>query len=357
MSVIFQYPEGLLWAVLAVPLLMFLFFSARHEWDVWRELRWPPTFRFVLVETALGTAAFLFLALTLARPMALSVHAERFGLPSCSNVLFVFDIGKSMAAGEPHEPHRLDRARTMAQEIVDRFEGRIGIAALSNLLSLHLYPTLDRLVLKTALEEVVLISSTPFSSSGGSTTLLPVGDALPALPIEDDSQESGSGTDNPDAQKEQRGFFLEDACAKVLVLFSDGDTGDSQEALARVAEHIKKTGVRFLAVGVGREGELIPQYDENGQFIKFDTHVIHFNESTLLAFADAAGGLYLSEKESEKLFDAVGRFAQSGGGGEPEVTETRRVARDLTPAVGVATFVFSGLLLAARFGHILARRM
>jgi len=226
---------------------------------------------------ALVVAALLLGLLALSGPQfgARLEMAERRGV----DVVVCLDVSRSMLA-QDIRPSRLDRARHLVDEVLDRLEG-------------------DRAALVLFAGKAFI--QCPLTVDYGALRML--------LAAADAGSIPSQGTDLAGAVSKARSCFEEgDRQFKAIVLLSDGED-HAGEAVGE-AEAAGAEGVRLYAVGMGTpEGELIPvpgrggvdyHKDTRGQYVK-----TRLAEKALRDMALAANGAYYRSTVSGREIDAV----------------------------------------------------
>ena len=91
-----------------------------------------------------------------------------------AQVFIVFDTSRSMlASAEPGAPTRIERARSIAKGLSDRFpQVPVGVASITDGLLPHLFPTTDRRVLVATIGKSIDVERPPPSSSAPIATAL-----------------------------------------------------------------------------------------------------------------------------------------------------------------------------------------
>lgn len=240
----FEQPWSLhwLWPVVAAAALLWWGFGLRRRaMRLWADAglfeRLAPgasALRF-LVRGSIALLACLALVVALLDPRMGDTPAEvqRRGI----DVVFVIDVSRSMLAQDA-APNRLDRAKQMIADVVDRMAGdRAGLIAFAGSAVLKSPLTLNYGAFKLALNEL-----TPQDSARGGSLL---GDAIRVA---------------------SEAFTDEVKGGKAIMVFSDGEDMESfpVEAARRAYED---HGVRTYAVGIGdsADGARIPVPSGRGQ--------------------------------------------------------------------------------------------
>jgi Ca-activated chloride channel family protein len=237
----------LLWLLLAVPaaVLAYALYFAQRRRQLER-LGNAPMIRRMVASVSLprkvlraieAVAALGLIALALARPQA-GGRAKLTRQPGLDLVV-ALDFSRSMLAKDVY-PSRLERAKRELERLMDRLGGdRIGLVAFAGE-TLTYPPTTDYTAVKLFWRDLA-----PWDMPVGGTA---IGRAL------------RSGLDLLTRIRVQGGASR----AQVILLLTDGEDNDSEPL--EMADQASKLGVKVYTVGIGsRSGELIPEFDENGQ--------------------------------------------------------------------------------------------
>jgi len=241
------------------------------------------------------------------------------------------DISKSMLA-EDVAPSRLQRATREAQRLVQDARG-------------------DRLALLA------------FAGRSYILTPLTLDDAAVSLQLDalDPEIASEGGTELADVLVQGRELLSAPAegGAKVLVVFTDGETHDSVAAAVSAARALKSADVTLIMVGEGDTlPARIPLRDDSGVLLGYKTDLegrmvrTWRRDDVLRAMTDAAGGLLVSGSAS----DQAGAVHRVVAGLERTATRERR-REDLTPRgwlFGLGALALLGLQGVLRRGPTLA---
>ena len=264
------------WALLALPILIFLFVraerktaerlrifvSARLLPDLAGQVnRWRRVLRFVLQLLALGLAV-----VSLAKPRwgYTFEEAHRRGI----DILIAVDTSRSMLSNDV-QPSRLERVKLSTQDLINQLEGdRVGLIAFAGRAFVQAPLTIDYGAVIDAIRDL----NTETIPEGGTN----ISDSID-LAIKTYGK---SATGN-----------------RALVIFTDGEdlSGDA----IRAAKAASDQGIRIFTVGVGTpQGSLIPikgddaqnafVKDEKGQVVKSK-----LDEKRLREIAETTGGIYL----------------------------------------------------------------
>lgn len=212
------------------------------------------------------------------------------------DMIVAVDTSRSMLA-EDLRPNRLERAKLVIQDLVDRLEGdRIGLVTFAGTSFLQVPLTVDY----NALMQSVQSLTTDLMPQGGTAIGQAMENALEAFA-------------NVDAQN------------KVLILITDGENHEGDPIAT--AKKMKEAGIQVLTIGMGTEdGELIP-VTENGQrqYVKDEAGNVvksSLDEKLLQSVASAANGVYLPGNGADaldSLYDQyIGKLKKS------EYSQTRK---------------------------------
>lgn len=302
------FPEGLFALVVLCPLLLFLISSWLHEREVLRVFLLKVRPKVFIAELIALTVAVVFIAFTLARPVSFVNETDRIRFAKNTEVLLVFDVSRSMLAQkEPYGQTRLERAKAMGRNVTQKLDMKIGVAGLSDIIMVHLFPTKDLQAVLHVINETVQIESVPFGYSA---------------------------TGRLDALTDYAGFFSTDSKNKIIIVFTDGDMPVLSST--KDTDILRASGVVVFFVGIGAPGELIYKYDPEGKLTGIDPHVTNFRRDVLLKSADIVGGKYFDEGDSAELVNTVKKVAGEESIIE-EVTE-HRTAIELTPITALMAF-------------------
>jgi len=296
--------------------------------------RWTPSLLAVhpragRVAPWLVGAAALFAGIGAAGPRWGRTVSEMQG--RALNLAIGIDISRSMLA-EDVQPNRLQRAIREARRLVQDARG-------------------DRLALLA------------FAGRSYILTPLTLDDAAVSLQLDalDPEIASEGGTELADVLVQGKDLLTAAAegGAKVLVVFTDGETHDSLDLAVSAAKALGSAGVTLIMVGEGDTlGTRIPLRDESGALQGYKTdndgQVVRTwrRDDVLRAVTDAARGLLVSGNAADQA-GAIGRVV---AGLERSATRERR-REDLTPRgwiFGLAAIALLGLQVLLRRGPALA---
>jgi len=196
-----------------------------------------------------------------------------------SDIFIALDISHSMLA-EDISPNRLERAKRMAQNLVNELRGeKIGLILFAGNAYMQMPLTLDH-----AAAKIFLRGADPGLAGTQGTAI------TEAINLAD------------------RSFSKEDELHKVLIVISDGENHD-QETIER-AKLAKENGMLIFGVGVGtEEGAFIPlkfggqsdfKRDKTGNPVR-----TRMNENMLKDLAAAGNGKYFHILEGERMYTTI----------------------------------------------------
>jgi von Willebrand factor type A domain len=317
--VTFESPIGALVALAAIVPLGVLAVSAHRSEAVARLLGLRPgSRRPAVIASALAAAVFALLALAAAQPALRTT--ERVDVRTRSQVFFIVDVSRSMAASEkPRGRTRLDRAR----EVVTRLHAATpdvpsGLAGLTDRVLPYLFPTASSAAFDETLTRSVRIEAPPpqrvsvnATSFGGLSSLA------------------------------RDGFFDREADHRTCVLVSDGETssystGDVARALAG------ERGCRLVAVRVGSAADSV--YGAGGRPEAGYTPD-PAAAAKLAQLAESTGGRAYGEGDVGAAAAAVRRAAEVGPVRHAAGRETKR---PLGPYLALAALVLTAVLVGVR---------
>ena len=327
-SLTFLSPRGGWLALVAlVPLAVLAVSTLRIE-RIARALRLPrASRRAALVPAALVAAACVFIGIAAAQPAWSST--ERHRVRTGSQVFFVVDVSRSMAAAEGASgTPRLTRARAA----VVRLRGAVpavpaGLAGLTDRVLPYLFPTLDEQAFAATVARSVLIESPPPQQVSTNATSF---DALASLARD--------------------GFFGRSATRRTCVLVTDGETR-SYSPVAVVGALEGPRGCRLLVVRIGTAAERVFGADGSPEATYAPDPGAADKTRSL---AEAAGGEAFSEDELPAAVAALERAADVG-----PVGRQRTGATDLALAPYAAALAFAAVfvLLGLRLRRVRLHRI
>lgn len=226
------------------------------------------------VKISLWSLALFFFAIGLSRPQlgARLKEVETTGV----EIMIVLDVSNSMLA-EDYTPNRLERAKLAISRLVDKMkQDRIGLIVFAGKAFVQLPITADYISAKIFLNSIST-SSVPVQGTA-------MGDAiLTAI----------------------RGFSLESANSRAVVLITDGENHEDDPVQA--ATEAKNLGIPVFAIGIGTDaGKPIPA--GNGELLKDkegNIVVTKLDEKTLSEVVEAGGGAYVRAGNSDFGLEAI----------------------------------------------------
>lgn len=291
-QLVFRDPAWL-WALLLLPpLVAYRAYLLRR---FRRALPFPPAFQvealagrgkaFPWISTGLLLAGFAFLALTLARP---SLKSRRTTVSTEGvAILLCIDVSGSMIAEDFQPNNRIDVARTVVADFVERrSEDRMGLVTFAAMPFLRCPLTLDHRTLLALVRDLRAVTRTEIDGTA-------IGDALVA-----------SGKRLLGAPEKSR----------VVILLTDGENNRGQFDPLQAAQMLASHRIRVYAVGIGSSGVVpYPVIGESGkksyQYVR-----IGFNEEALKALAKSTDGVYFNASDGralEKVFEAIDRLERT----------------------------------------------
>ena len=237
-------------------------------------------------KSALILVGLLFLIAAMTGPQfgAQLAMAKRRGV----DVVVALDVSRSMSA-EDVRPNRLERARFLIGQLLDRLQGdRVGLVLFAGKAFVQCPLTMDYGAFRLLLSDV----------DAGS------------IPVQ--------GTAIGEAISLAMACFDEgDLQHKAIVLLTDGE--DHMSDPMQVSEDAAAQGVRIFAVGMGTpDGQLIPvtdhgeisyHKDRGGNYVK-----TRLNEATLTTMALATDGVYFragaGSSEVDGVYDQIANMDQ-----------------------------------------------
>jgi hypothetical protein len=317
--VTFESPPGALVALAAVVPLGLLALSVRrgeHVAGVLGLMR--GTRRPAIVAAVLAAGVFVLLGLAAAQPALRTT--ERVAVRTQSQVFYVVDVSRSMAAaGSARAPTRLDRARrAVARLHAAAPDVPSGLAGLTDRVLPYLFPTAGSSAFDETLARSVRIESPPPQQVSTNATSF---GALAALARD--------------------GFFDRTATRRTCVLVTDGETrsySSGTVARALTGDH----GCRLVVVRIGTTAERVfgaggrpePGYAPDPAAA-----------GKAAQLADAAGGHAFGESDLRAAAAAVRRAAEAGPARRAPGRET---TRPLAPYLALAALVLTAVLAALR---------
>jgi hypothetical protein len=315
----FESPLGALVALAALVPLGALALSAHRRETVARVLGLRPgSRRPVAIAAALAAAVFVLLGLAAAQPALRTT--ERVEVRTQSQVFYVVDVSRSMAASEkPGGRTRLDRARAAVARLhAAAPDVPSGIAGLTDRVLPYLFPTASGAAFDETLARSVRVESPPPQRVSVNATSF---GALSSLP--------------------RNGFFDRGISRRTCVLVSDGET--SSYPTGDVAHALQgDRGCRLVAVRVGSAADRV--YGAGGR-AEAGYAPDPAAAANLAQLAESAGGRAFGEGDVGAAAAAVRRAAEAG----PMRAATRReTTRELGPYLALAALALTALLVGVR---------
>ncbi len=309
-SLTFLTPRGgLLGLVALIPLVALAISTLRVE-RIARALGLAPARRREsAVPATLAVAACVLVGLAAAQPAWRST--ERHRARTASQVFFVVDVSRSMAAAESlSAPTRLARARS----VVTRLRAAVptvpaGLAGLTDRALPYLFPTLDEHAFEETLARSVRIESPPPQQVSTNAT------SFAAL-----------------ASLARDGFFARGATQRTCVLVTDGESR-SYSAADVVGALQGPRGCRLLVVRVGGGDERVFGADGAPE-AGYTSDPAAADKTRELA--EAAGGQAFSESDLPAAAAAVRRAAEVGPTGRQQTAATNRALAPYAAALALA---------------------
>lgn len=235
-----------------------------------------------------------------------------------AEIFVVMDATRSMlAAADPEAPTRFQRARRLAVRLRDDFpDVPAGVISLTNRVLPHAFPTTDRRVFVSTVDESVEVDR-PGSGIGGTVVT-----ALEAL-----------------ADVPKNNYFSPNAEKRLLVVFTDGESLPLRPGLEQAFR--RPPGIETLLVQLWDEGERIyaTGVAEGGYRPQRGA------EATLEQVAALVGGRVFSEDEFDDVSAAARTYLGQGKTRQRRL-EGERLA--LMPWVTLAALLPLGFLLFRR---------
>lgn len=288
----FRYP---LWLALLALLPLLGFFRYWLLKNRRRALLYPPAAHleglagrsawYPWVSPALGLMALAGLIFALARPVAATAKTkvDSEGVA----ILLVLDISGSMLAEDFQPSNRMDMARLVVSDFVEkRPEDRIGLLTFAALPFLRCPLTSDHHMLQEIVGTLRTVGKSEIDGTAIGDALVTAGKRLLGAPEK----------------------------SKVLVLLTDGENNRGQFDPTQAAELLAGHHIRVYAVGIGREGVVpYPVFDPSGkksyQYVRMG-----YNEKSLQTIASATEGVYFNATDAEglqRVFSEIDRLERT----------------------------------------------
>ena len=201
------------------------------------------------------------------------------------------DVSNSMNA-EDIAPSRLERSKQAINKMISDMKGdRIGVIVFADKAFVQLPITTDYTAAKMFLSTV----NTSLVASQGTAIAEAINLALRSFSEEDHS--------------------------KAIVIISDGEDHENEEAV-KAAQEAAKQGVKVYTIGMGlADGAPIPEYNQYGHQVGYrkdrqgNTIITRLDEQMLQKIAAAGNGLYVRASNSnvglEKIYDDISKMDKS----------------------------------------------
>ena len=276
-------------------------------------------------------------------------------LPPVKSVILAIDVSASMQAADV-APTRLARAVEVAGEVLDALEDhRVGLMLFAGTGYPIAPPTHDHRALRFLLEGVTPTIASAYDPGSLLSVAIEEGVSLlerqAPLAVETDGLADGVGqlvvgTGLPAARAGQ--LAQERAGGRLIVLVTDGETGENDEDVSRAVEVAVEAGIGIHTIGVGTEqgaGMIIPAspYQFGGPVLDVTgaPSTSRLREPPLRDVAAAGGGRYANARNGAQLRALTGELQASGSIPEPNPDdETPGWARyDLPFLLGLGALV------------------
>ncbi len=280
----FAYP-WVLWLLLSVPVIIALYFWARHTRS--RKLRKfgnPEVVAHLMPEASIYKPPLKVTLLTVALTLAIIALARPWGgvkdektTKEGIEVVIAVDASNSMDASStanPDGPSRMRTAKLMLEKLVNRLDNdRVGL----------------------------------IMYAGDSYTLIPVTSDYVSVKMFlnsiDPSQIKNQGTDMASAIDMATNSFSDDKkVGKALVLITDAEDLENQEGVMNAARGAASKGVQIDVIGVGTSTP-VPIKTRNGYFTDENGETVRtaLNEDLATEIASAGKGIYVNASNSNAL--------------------------------------------------------
>ena len=233
-------------------------------------------------------------------------------LPPVKSVILAIDVSASMQAADV-APTRLARAVEVAGELLDALEDhRVGLLLFAGTGYPIAPPSHDHQALRFLMEGVTPTIASAYDPGSLLSVAIEEGVSLlerrAPLAVEADPLAVGA---DPVAQ--------ERAGERLIVLVTDGETGESDEDVSRAVEVAVEAGIGIHTIGVGTEqgaGMIIPAsaYQFGGPVLDVTgaPSTSRLREPPLRDVAAAGGGRYANARSGAQLRALTGELQASG---------------------------------------------
>ena len=233
-------------------------------------------------------------------------------LPPVKSVILGIDVSASMQAADV-TPTRLARAVEVAGELLDALEDhRVGLMLFAGTGYSIAPPTHDHRALRFLLEGVTPTIASAYDPGSLLSVAIEEGVSLleRQVPLAVDTDGLAVGAD-PVAQEPEG--------ERLIVLVTDGETGENDEDVSRAVETALEAGIGIHTIGVGTElgaGMIIPAspYQFGGPVLDVTgaPSTSRLREPPLRDVAAAGGGRYANARNGAQLRALTGELQASG---------------------------------------------
>lgn len=252
-----------------------------------------PSFRFEIARRFIVTCIITLLVCSLAGLQYYSF--DELPLKEQVGIVVCLDISRSMTAEELYfgEGGRLGAAKREIEDFVSHLSPgyRLGLLVFAG---------------------NILDNLPPLTSKYEDFLLVVRGDALTPDLISD------QGTNIEWAIKKAVDMFDEKAKIRIIIFVSDGEEEEGQQTdIESALSYARENKVKIYTIGVGRDTSPIPDYDsEKIGYLKNDNGQVIMTKPDarmLSRIANAAGGVYASYDQKEKLVGTLNQIINEAG--------------------------------------------
>jgi Ca-activated chloride channel family protein len=240
---------------------------------------------FPWISTGLWLFAFAGMVVALARPAARTsrTNVTTEGVA----IMLVLDISGSMVAEDFKPNNRIDVARTVLADFVNRRpDDRLGLITFAAMPFLRCPLTSDHRVLQSIVSDLKPVGRQEIDGTAIGDALVAAGKRLLSAPEK----------------------------SRVVILLTDGENNRGQFDPLQASQLLASHKIRVDVVGIGSTGVVpYPVVDASGGRSYQYVH-IGFNEATLRAIARTTDGVYYNATDSkglERVFGAIDRLERS----------------------------------------------
>ena len=240
---------------------------------------------FPWISTSLWLLALAGMVVALARPAA---RTSRTNVTSEGvAIMLVLDISGSMVAEDFKPNNRIDVARTVLADFVNRRpDDRLGLITFAAMPFLRCPLTSDHKVLQSIVSDLKPVGRQEIDGTAIGDALVAAGKRLLSAPEK----------------------------SRVVILLTDGENNRGQFDPLQASQLLASHKIRVDVVGIGSTGVVpYPVVDASGGRSYQYVH-IGFNESALQAIAHTTDGVYYNATDSkglERVFGAIDRLERS----------------------------------------------